>query len=85
MSLRPAIVIVPGHAFVAWETWEGSDEWRYLETTMIATHTFEEAAASGEQTAQRYQALASSTGQAHYFQRHALRELRAVRGITPLE
>jgi hypothetical protein len=42
-SLQPAIVLVPGHAFVAWETWEGTDEWDYLETTMIATHDFEAA------------------------------------------
>src|SRR4029077_11411867 len=42
-SLHPAIVLVPGHAFVGWETWEGSDEWDYLETTMIASHDFEAA------------------------------------------
>jgi hypothetical protein len=42
-SLQPAIVLVPGHAFVGWETWEGTDEWDYLETTMIATHDFEAA------------------------------------------
>ena len=42
-SLQPAIVLVPGHAFVAWETWDGTDEWDYLETTMIASHDFEEA------------------------------------------
>ena len=42
-SLQPAIVLVPGHAFVAWETWEGTDEWDYLETTMIASHDFEAA------------------------------------------
>ena len=42
-SLQPAIVLIPGHAFVAWETWEGTDEWDYLETTMIASHDFEAA------------------------------------------
>ena len=42
-SLHAAIVLVPGHAFVGWETWPGTDEWDYLETTMIATHDFEAA------------------------------------------
>ncbi len=42
-SLHPAIVLVPGHAFVGWETWEGTDQWDYLETTMIASHDFEAA------------------------------------------
>ncbi len=42
-SLNPALVIVPGHAFVAWETWSGSNVWNYLETTMIGTHSFQEA------------------------------------------
>jgi hypothetical protein len=42
-SLHAAIVLIPGHAFVGWETWRGSDEWDYLETTMIDTHDFEAA------------------------------------------
>ncbi len=46
-SLQPAIVLVPGHAFVGWETWEGTDEWDYLETTMIATHDFDAARRRG--------------------------------------
>jgi hypothetical protein len=85
MALSPAITVVPGHALVGWETWPGSGEYHYLETTMIGSHTFEEAAASAEETARRYQALAESSGQAHYFVRHALPELRALRGISPLE
>ena len=36
-------MLVPGHAFVAWETWRGSDAWDYLETTMIHDHDFEAA------------------------------------------
>jgi hypothetical protein len=42
-SLHPAIVLVPGHAFVGWETTEGSDDWDYLETTMIANQDFDAA------------------------------------------
>ncbi|MFN2197624.1 MAG: hypothetical protein ACK2UW_16010 [Anaerolineales bacterium] len=85
MSLSPAITVVPGHALVGWETWPDSGEWHYLETTMIASHTFEEACASAEQTAARYQELADVSGQPHYFVRHSLPELRTQRGISPLE
>ncbi len=42
-SLHPAIVLIPGHAFVAWETGDGNDDWDYLETTMIANQPFEAA------------------------------------------
>lgn len=85
MSLSPAIVVIPGHALLAWETWEDSNEWRFLETTMINSHNFEEAVASGEATAGRYRALAERTGSPQYFRLHPLRELRGVRNITPLE
>lgn len=85
MSLSPAIIVVPGHALIGWEAWPGSGEWHYLETTMIGSHTFEEVTASAEHTAARYQALAAASSQPHYFVRHALPELRALRGISPLE
>jgi hypothetical protein len=48
-SLHAAIVIVPGHAFVAWEKWRGRDDWDYLETTMIGTHDFDAANARGRE------------------------------------
>jgi hypothetical protein len=84
-SLSPAIVVVPGHAFVAWETWKKSDEWRYLETTMIGDFTFEQACESAEARAMRYAALPAQPGVFPRFRRWPLRELRAVRGITPME
>src|SRR5262249_29128158 len=34
-SLNPAIIVVPGHAFLGWESWRRSDVWHYLETTLI--------------------------------------------------
>ena len=46
-SLHAALVLVPGHAFVAWEKWRGSDDWDFLETTMIGTHDFEAARRAG--------------------------------------
>ncbi len=53
-SLHAGIVLVPGHAFVAWEKWRGSDEWDYLETTMIGTHDFIVANACGRDLYQRW-------------------------------
>ena len=86
ISLSPAIIIVPGHAFVAWETWKDSpDEWRFLETTMIGTHSFEEAHRSGEANAARYQALAEKSNNPKFFKLWPLRELRAERGVMPME
>ena len=81
VSLNPAIVIIPGHAFLAWETWRNSGTWRYVETTMVSSAPFEDACARGEQTAARW--LASGADPA-MFKRLSLRDLRA-QGITPLE
>ncbi len=85
ISLSPAIVIVPGHAFVAWETWDESKEWSYLETTMIHTHSFEDACKSAQSTAERYKKAAESTKNPLAFRLWPLRELRAVHRITPME
>jgi hypothetical protein len=50
-SLHAGIVLVPGHAFVAWEKWPGRtrNNWDYLETTMIGTHGFRAANAQGRE------------------------------------
>ena len=82
ISLNPAIVIVPGHAFVAWETGRNSNEWKYLETTMVSTHSFDEACTQAELTAAAWKASAGP-GQA-MLTLWSLRELRA-QNITPLE
>jgi hypothetical protein len=85
ISLSPAIVVIPGHAFVAWETWTGANEWQYLETTMAHDHDFDAACASAETTASRYEDLAETTGDQAYFRRWPLRVLRSQHGITPME
>lgn len=55
-SLNAAIVLVPGHAIVAWQSWDDEDAaWHYLETTMIGTSTFEEACQAGEKLMENYQ------------------------------
>jgi hypothetical protein len=53
-SLNPALVLVPGHAFVAWETRDGSNEWKCLETTMMGEGSFEQALQSGQAQYQRF-------------------------------
>lgn len=42
-DMNPVIVLVPGHAFVGWETWTGSGQYEFLETTMTESHAFEDA------------------------------------------
>jgi len=78
ISLNPAICVVPGHAFLAWETWDNYDEWRYLETTMIGTNFFEDALKEGKRKADYY-------GGAKQLQLLRLRDLRAQKGILPME
>lgn len=85
MSLSPSIVVVPGHAFVGWETWLGSDEWQYLETTMVRSHSFDVACATAEATARLYENQANSAGTQASFRRWPLRVLRSEYGITPME
>ena len=86
ISLNPALVVVPGHALVAWETWDGKGEWDYLETTMIGgPHTFAQARSSGRSMAETFKTLADETGNAAKFRFWPLRTLRAEHRITPME
>jgi hypothetical protein len=78
ISLTPAIVIVPGHAFVGWRASSDGEEWHYLETTMIGSSTFEDACDTGEK-------LASAFRSKKQLLMWDLAELRAVFGITPME
>jgi hypothetical protein len=78
-SLSPALVLIPGHAFVGWETWDGSDQWRFLETTMIAESDFAAACVSGQR---QYENCKKYNG--HRLIKHKVTELRT-RGIWPME
>ena len=78
-SLSPAIVLVPGHAFVGWEAWDGSDDWRFLETTMVGTHDFAAACASGQRQYQQAETFGRSR-----LRVHKLVDLRA-QSIWPME
>ena len=79
VSLNPAIVLVPGHAFVGWEAWQGSDEWRFLETTLIGTADFEVAHQSGQRQYEQFSKFSKNK-----IKLHSLQNLRA-RGIWPME
>lgn len=84
-SLSPALVLVPGHAFLAWETWNKDPrQWRFLETTMTGSNSFEEACQTAAKTAAYYQELAGRLNDPAIFRLWPLRQLRAERGITPM-
>lgn len=81
-SLHPALVLIPGHAFLGWETSEGSGQWDYLETTLLGSQDFAQAQAEGRALAAMYEDQAIL--RPAMFSRLSLRALRA-RGIWPME
>jgi hypothetical protein len=78
-SLNAALVVVPGHALVAWEAWHDTGDWRCLETTLIGSADFDAACRSGQQIHDAYQGGSPSP-----LRMHRLADLRA-RGIYPME
>ncbi len=86
ISLNPGLVLIPGHAFLAWQTWsEGDAPWHYLETTMIGSNTYDEACKIAESYAASYRKLAEQNNDPNQFRLWSLRELRTRYGITPME
>jgi hypothetical protein len=83
-SLQPAIVLVPGHAFLAWETWGGSDDWDYLETTMIASHDFDAACQRARSLFESYSAEDLPSDDGPILRVLKLNDLRG-QGIWPME
>ncbi len=56
MDMNPLIILVPGHAFVACETSEGSHQYIFIETTVLGSgRTFDDALAMGQQNWVKYQ------------------------------
>jgi hypothetical protein len=78
-SLNPRLVVVPGHAFLGWETWNNSGEWSYLETTMIGSADFAAACASGQKQYENYDNFYP-----YDVKPHAVADLRRA-GIFPME
>jgi hypothetical protein len=83
-SLSPAIVVIPGHAFLAWETDRDSDEWRYLEVTTIGTQPYDQGRRMGEMLAARYH-VGDEQNEPADVNRWPLRMLRGVHKVMPLE
>jgi hypothetical protein len=84
MSLSAAIVLVPHHAFVGWESATDSGQWTYLETTMIGGQsTFEDAVQSAAEKVELW--LPRAEQDAWNFRQWPVGYLRAKYGITPLE
>jgi hypothetical protein len=86
ITLSPAIVLVPGHAFLAWETWSGSPgDWCFVETTMIGYQPFETACAFAEQNAKRWMSQLETTKDPRFFRLLPLSDLRVKLSIYPME
>jgi hypothetical protein len=85
-AMNAAVVIIPGHAFVGWETWRGSGTYEFLETTMTADHSFEAAWKRGQE---QYAAKAHLLGQPLFDRGGFTRLLRLPdlrqAGILPME
>ena len=83
-SMNAAIVVVPQHAFVGWETVRDKGTWDYLETTLIGSADFATANLRARQVATKYETLATQLDDPSRFRRWSVRELRGQR-ITPLQ
>jgi hypothetical protein len=88
IGLSAALVYIQepagGHALVAWETAKGNGDWQYLDTTRIATDTFDVAAQQSTNLAKGFESVAAAANNTRLFRRWPLTKLRAD-GITPME
>ncbi len=86
-SLNPVLVLVPGHAFVGWQTWDGpewqdsddADKFRFLETTLIGSADFEAACRSARRLYDDY-----ASYNPEKMKVHRVADLRA-RAIWPMK
>jgi hypothetical protein len=49
VGINSVIVLIPGHAFVGWETWNESAKFQFIETTAIEKLSFEDAFSIGQE------------------------------------
>lgn len=85
LTLNPAIVVLPSHVIVGWESAPDSGQWQYLDTTKLDTRSFAQAVKFGSGLAQAMERKALETGDQEWFRRWPLRELRGTYGIYPTE
>jgi hypothetical protein len=85
-AMNPVIVLVRSHAFVGWETWKGSGQYEFLETTMTGSHNFQDAFQEGMK---RFEAAEPLLGQPFFDPKGfaVLLNIKALRqrGILPIE
>lgn len=84
-SLNPALVIVPEHAFLGWETQDGNGEWDFLETTLLGNADFAAAQRSGRTQAEKWQAYQVLQDSPPVFCLQPVRDARRNLGIIPME
>ncbi len=86
ITMSPAIVLVPGHAFLAYESWSGAPgNWCFVETTMIGYQPFEAACTFADQNAAKWKSQLEATKDPRFFRLLPLRDLRAKMNIYPME
>lgn len=78
-SLSPALLMIPGHALVGWESDDGAGDWQFLETTMVGTADFDAACRSGRRQYEEACEFAPED-----VRLHRVADLRA-RGVWPME
>jgi hypothetical protein len=78
-SLSPALLLIPGHALVGWESEEEAGDWQFLETTLIGTADFDAACRSGQRQYDEAREFCPDE-----IRLHRLADLRAL-GIWPFE
>jgi hypothetical protein len=49
VGINPVIALMPGHAFIGWETWKDSAKFQFLETTAIENLRFDDAFSIGQE------------------------------------
>lgn len=84
-AIDAGIVLVPGHAYLAWRPRPGvPDDWEFVETTMIGTASFDEACqVARDQTVELREEMRRNP-RGTYVKILPIPELRAA-GITPME
>ena len=82
IGMDPYIVLIPGHAFVAWDIWEDSDTIDCLETTMVGSYSFEAANERGLEAYERE--VENGNFDRDVSQLLSIEEARVI-GITPMQ
>lgn len=85
VGINPVIALMPGHAFIGWETWKDSAKFQFLETTAIENLRFEDAFSIGQEHMLKRRSV-SSQGPAEFPGSLIFIQIRKMRdkGIVPI-